>query len=431
VSRVLACRLVGWLACWLVCWGCGAAPGPGVELLHRADDGAAQLEDQLLTPYRARHPGLRVVQHNAALSQAEYRRLLLTASAGDALPDVFQLDDVDVPALADRGGALDLAPYLSRVGVDLGRYNPEVLAIFRRGAALHGLPRGYTPLMVVYNRDLLDRAAIAYPTDDWTWDDFLRTAQLLTRDRDGDGRIDQWGAAFDRRPSFWLPWIWAGGGDVLCLDGRRASGCLDAPATVAAIRWYADWVRRWGVAPRPHDPGNSGVEIARLFDAGRVAFMTVGHDAVRDLRAAVGAGRLRVGFAPIPHRAGVPPATVLYASGYAVPARALRRKAAVELAADLTDSVADAARGDAGIELPAVAAAAQGVAAADTLGWEAAFLRAAAHGRPGWGARVAQWREVEAELADLMVRVTVGGADPARAARATARELDRLLGTTR
>src|SRR5256886_13785535 len=65
--------------------------------------------------------------------------------------------------------------------------------------------------------------------------------------------------------------------------------------------------------------------------------MTVGHDVVRDLRASVAAGRLRVGFAPIPHRAGVPPATVLYASAYAVPARALRRKAAVELAADLTE----------------------------------------------------------------------------------------------
>jgi len=78
-----------------------------------------------------------------------------------------------------------------------------------------------------------------------------------------------------------------------------------------------------------------------------------------------------------------------------------------------------------------VTAAAQGVAAADSLGWEAAFLRAAAHGRPGWGARLAQWREVEAELIDLMDRVTAGGADPARAAHATARELDRLLGATR
>jgi len=190
-------------------------------------------------------------------------------------------------------------------------------------------------------------------------------------------------------------------------------------------------VTRWEIAPRPHDPTASGVEIARLFSAGRIAFMTVGHDVVRALRSQVAAGRLRVGFAPVPHRAGVPPATLLYATGYAVPAGVLRRKAGVELAADLTDSLPDAARGDAGIELPAVAAAAQAVAAADTTGWEAAFLRAAAHGRPGWGARVGQWREVEAELADLMDRVTVGGADPARAARATARELDRLLGATR
>ena len=107
------------LALCLACWGCGGAPEWGISLFHRADGGAAQLEDQLLTPYRARHPGLQVLQHNAALPPAEYRRLLLTAVASETLPDVFQLDDVDVPALADRGGALDLAPYLSRV--EIGR----------------------------------------------------------------------------------------------------------------------------------------------------------------------------------------------------------------------------------------------------------------------------------------------------------------------
>src|SRR5204862_4320520 len=183
--------------------------------------------------------------------------------------------------LAARAGVLVLAPAPPGVGGRLGRYGPAVLAVFRRGGGVCGLPRGYTPLMVVCNRDLLDRAAIPYPTDDWTWDAFLRAAQRLTRDRDGDGRMDQWGAAFDRRPSFWLPWIWAGGGDVLCPDGRRASGCLDAPATVAAIRWYAGWVKRWGVAPRPHDPSTSGVEIARLFAAGRVAVVTGGLDVIR------------------------------------------------------------------------------------------------------------------------------------------------------
>src|SRR2546430_11105663 len=114
----------------------------------------------------------------------------------------------------------------------------------------------------------------------------------------------------------------------------------------------------------------------------------------------------------IPHLAEEPPATVCYASAYSVPAHSRRRKAAVELAADLTDSLPDAARGDAGIELPAVTAAAQGVAAAHSLGWEAAFLRAAAHGGPGWGARPAPWRAGEAERLDLIDRRPPGAARP-------------------
>jgi len=158
--------------------------------------------------------------------------------------------------------------------------------------------------------------------------------------------------------------------------------------------------------------------------------MTVSHEAVRDLQAASRRG-LRVGFVAVPHRVGVAAVTVLYAAGYAVPGRILGRKAAVELVADLTDSLAGAARGAAGIELPAVTSAAQALALADTLGWEAAFLRAAARGRPAWRMRVAQWPDVEAALSELMDRITLTGADPGRAARATARELDRLLGATR
>jgi multiple sugar transport system substrate-binding protein len=420
------------LALCLACWGCGAAAGADqVTLLHRADAAAAQLEDQLLGPYRARHPGMRVVSQHVPLPQTDYRRRLLTALSGDAPPDAFLLDDVDIPALADRGGALDLSPYLSRVGVDLAGYEPAVLAMFRRGAAVYALPRGYTPLVVAYNREVLERAGVDAPTDDWTWDDFLKMARRLTRGGDGDQQSAVWGAGFDRRPAVWLPWIWSGGGDVLCSDGRRASGCLDSPLTIAAIQWYAGWVTHPRVSPRMSAARDWDAERTQLFVSGRLGLMTVDHSVIRDFRSAVAAGRLRVGFVAIPHRPGAVPVTALYASGYAVPALTLGRKPAVELAAALTDSLAEAARGEAGIELPGVAAAAQALAAADTLGWEAAFLRAAKQGRPGWGARVPQWRLVEAELADLMDRVTAEGADAGRAARATARDLDRLLGATR
>ncbi|HYL21095.1 MAG TPA: extracellular solute-binding protein [Gemmatimonadales bacterium] len=414
------------LALCLTCCACGTAAPRHIALLTRADDTTAQLEERLLGPYRASHPGLHVEQQPVTGSRADYRRILAAALALEPPPDAFFVEDGDVPVIAGpgAGGTLDLAPYLSRVSVDLTRYDPTVLGIFRRGNAVYALPRGYTPLLIVYNRDLFDRSGIGYPGDDWTWDDFLRTARRLTRD-------DAWGAAFDRRPAFWLPWIWSGGGDVLCSDGRRASGCLDSPATISALRWYAGWVTREGVAPRAYDPRDEDGDNARSFLAGRVAMMTVSHAAVRDLRAAATAGRLRLGFAPIPHRAAVAPVTVLYANAYAVPGRILGRKGAVELVADLTDSLPGAARGNAGMELPAVTSAARALAAADTLGWEAAFLRAAAHGRPAWRERVTQWRDVEGVLSTLMDRITLEGAEPGRAARATARELDRLLGATR
>ncbi len=425
MRRVAPLLLLGWS-----CGPAGAADGDRVtlRLANRADYLEAKLENRVLEPYLTAHAGVTIVQQNATTHGAEYRERLLTSLAAGAPPDLFLLDNIDVPTFVNRGAVLDLAPYLPRVGVAVARYDSAVLSIFRRGGAVYALPKGYTPMVVLYNKDVFDRAGVAYPTDDWTWDDFLRVAQRLTRDADGDGRIDQWGTYFDRRAFVWIPWLWSGGGDVLCADGRRASGCLDSPATIEAIRWYTDWVVSHHVVPRANTLLESAGDNLRLFATGKVAMLTAGHFWIPNLRPYLADGRLRLGFVALPHRPGFPPATVIYASGYAVPATAPRRKLSIELAAYLTDSLAGATRGEARLELPAVRGAAQALAARDTLGWEAAFMRAAAHGRVPWGARIERWREVESVLSDLMDRITLGGADPGAAARGMARELDRLLG---
>src|SRR5256886_7736435 len=139
--------------------------------------------------------------------------------------------------------------------------------------------------------------------------------------------------------------------------------------------------------------------------------MTTGHWAIPARRASVASGRLHVGFVALPHRAGVAPATVLYVTGYAVPALTPRRKAAVELAADLTDSAAAVARAEAGIELPAVAAAARAVAAAATPRPGAAFLRTAAHRRPAWGGAGGARPDVAGRRARPLDRPLITGAD--------------------
>ncbi len=410
--------------------GCGgdraAASGGGggadrltLDLTDGAGYPAAPLEERVLAPYEQAHPGLRVVQQSAATSPARYRERLLSSLAAGAPPDVFLLANVDVPLFTDHGAVLDLALYLSRLGLDLRRYDQSVLNTFTRGGAVYALPQGYTPIVVAYNKDLFDRGGVPYPNDDWTWDDFKRIAKLLTKDLDGDGHIDQWGAAFERRPFLWIPWIWSGGGDVLCDDGRRATGCLDSPATVEAIRWYTDLVTKDSIVPRGDN--------LRLFVNGKVAMLTAGHFWIPTFKPYVDQHRLRIGFVEIPHRVGVPPATAVYASGLAVPALARHRKRSVELAAYLADSVAQTLHARDGLELPSLSSVAESLAAHDTLGWKRVFLRAVRHARVPWGARIEQWREVEAALPDLIDRVTIRGDSPAVAAHDVARAIDRLL----
>jgi len=412
----------------LLC-GCGSLGGSDEPEAFRVDSRARYrdraLEEGLLERYRDAHPGLPVVSRYAA-TETGYRERLFASLARGAPPAAFLIDPADVPALVDGGRVLDLTPYLSRVGVDAGSFDATVRSVFRRGNAMYALPRGYSPVVLAYNKDLFDRAGVPYPTDDWTWDDFLRLAHQLTRDLDGDGLVDQWGTQVERAAAAWLPWLWSGGGDVLCPGGRRAAGCLDSPTSVAAIRWYAGLVTAEAVAsPRAGRLDWSGGDLGP-FTSGRVAMLTVTHASVAQLRSDAG-GVPRVGFVELPHRAGWPPATVVYASGYAVPRWAGRRKLSVELLVSLTDSLAQAARGEAGLELPTATGVAQALAAGDTLGWEAAFLRAAAHARAPWAARVPQWRDVEAVLPDLVDGI-LAGADPGTAAQQVAHRIDRLLG---
>src|SRR5580765_3467625 len=146
---------------------CGCAPSgtePGVlELASRGGYARARIESAILGSYLDVHPGLRVVQRHPSSDPIEYRHRLISAMLTPRPPDALLLDLGDLPLLADRGLLLDLGPYLARVGVTLGEYDSTVLSAFRRGHAIYALPTGYSPLVIAYNKDLLERAGISAP----------------------------------------------------------------------------------------------------------------------------------------------------------------------------------------------------------------------------------------------------------------------------
>ncbi len=417
--------------CWLACALLAACARSDARTTLAVTSWAAwseqRLEEAYVHRFADRHPGVRI-QLSPASNQAEYRDQILTSIAAGAPPDVFLLDNIDLPAVVRAGVVLDLAPYASRAGVPLEAFDPSVLAIFRRDGAVVALPKGYTPMVLAYNRDVFDRAGVPYPPADWTWEAFRATARALTRDSDGDGAVDTWGFWLDRRPFMWLPSLWSLGGDVLCPDGRRASGCLDGPASLAAFRDLLGLATRDSVTPRFFGLRRSLGDHLRMFTSGQIAMLTVGHFWLPMLRPHVEAGRVRIGFTMLPHRASLPPATVLYASGFAVPRRARHKRLSVELAAFMVDSLAQVTRAAGGLEIPALRRVAEQVAVADTTGWERVFVDATRHGRLPWGARIGPWREVEVVLPDIFDRVILRGEELETVLRDVARQIDRIVG---
>src|SRR5439155_22713500 len=127
-----AARVRRRVAACLVMWGCGAAADGDrvtLELANRADYLEARLEDRVLGPYVAVHPGVRVVQQNAATYQATFRERLLMSVAVGSRPDAFMVDNLSLLVLVHRGVVLELAPYLTRAAVDIACLDETVLSI--------------------------------------------------------------------------------------------------------------------------------------------------------------------------------------------------------------------------------------------------------------------------------------------------------------
>jgi multiple sugar transport system substrate-binding protein len=415
------------LAAWIVA-GCGPDPeaqGVTLRVLNWATALELESEQRIASAWAAERPGVRVLVESITTN---YGEKLATGIASGSPPDVFLMDAPDVPALVDRGLVLDVAPYLSRTGYDAELVFPEVLATFRRGEQIFGLPKGFTPLVVYYNRGLFRELGVDFPPDSgWTREEFLRTARaLVTR---GRGRTDQdvFAVNFPRQLYEWVPFVWSGGGDILDPGGTHTAGYLDGPATVETFSFLTSLVTEHEVAPPARfltqgDP----MESARFY-LGRQGMLVTGHWQLPRLMSYAERGELELGIARIPHLEGEAFETALYASAWAVPANTRHKRLAVELATWLAGAEAQRIRAAERLEIPALANVASEVAAADTTGVEAAFLAQVPHARPPWGAFVRDFHEIEEMSVEIMDRRLIRGDPLATAARDVARAIDQVI----
>lgn len=205
-----------------------------------------------------------------------YARILTQIAAGDP-PDLLQIGDDAVPMFVDKGAFVPLDAEIGgqKYPLDTSIYLPGVLKPGEWTGKQYLLPKDFSPLAVYYNKKLFDQAGVPYPKDGWSWQDFLDTAQKLTK-TDAGGKVTQWGVQL---PGPWTTgfeyWVAAAGGRLISEDGKLFTGYMDAPAVQEAVQFYADLYNKAKVAPLPADMNAFGGGNTE-FENGKAAMRIFG-----------------------------------------------------------------------------------------------------------------------------------------------------------
>jgi multiple sugar transport system substrate-binding protein len=241
--------------------GCGGGSQGKVSFMVFGDPAELAAYQKLVAAFEAKYPQVQVELRHVA-SQGDYQQQLVTAFSAGAEPDVMLLNYRRVLQFAARGGLEPVGAYLEQSQtLHTADLYPQALEAFQWDERQWCVPQNISSLVVYYNRGLFDDAGLPYPSEGWSWDDFLQTARFLTLDLDGDGLTDQYGAGVSPELFRLAPFIWQNGGELV--DGipspSQGEGqgegtaptrlTLDSPAALEAFQWFVDLQVRQHVVP--------------------------------------------------------------------------------------------------------------------------------------------------------------------------------------
>ncbi|MFZ6027011.1 MAG: ABC transporter substrate-binding protein [Chloroflexota bacterium] len=214
--------------------GCSGAQQPAVVTFAVFGEPAELAAyESLVATFEARHAQIDVqIRHTP--SQGEYRRRLATEFSSGQPSNVVLLNYRHMAAFAADGGLEALTPFLEKSKtIRESDFYPTAIEAFYYQDQLYCIPQNLSNLVVYYNKDLFDAAGLAYPSEHWTWDDFVAAGRALTQG-------DQYGIGVEPSLMRLAPFIWQNGADLVDNPTNPTRLTLDNPQAREAFQWFVD-----------------------------------------------------------------------------------------------------------------------------------------------------------------------------------------------
>nr|WP_288824695.1 sugar ABC transporter substrate-binding protein [uncultured Clostridium sp.] len=344
----VAKRCIWWVSamvCALVLLsGCSSntaeKPASGENVTIRLDQfsGNGESEEALkkmIEKFNEQHPDVTVELQSFGYD--DYFTQLQSKVVGGSAADVFELNFENFVAYASEDVLLDVGGLMG----DSSGFNQTALKAFQYKGKQLGIPNSFSNVVLIYNKDLFDKAGAAYPTDDWTWAEMLEAAKKVRA-------LSQDTYGLYRPISFheFYKGVKQNGGNLLSEDGKKFT--VNLPQNVETLEIMSGWVKDSNIMPSDAQMGGMG--DWDLFKSGRLGMIITGIWAFGDF-----ADNCNFAWDVAMEPGNTTKATHFFSNAYVVNKETANPEAAAALAAFLSGSKEAAQiRVDSSWELPPV-----------------------------------------------------------------------------
>lgn len=243
------------------------------------DNQAENIIEKLGKEFEKAHPNVTLDMSPGASSTDQLLQKLSAGFAGDQYPDISYAYGSWAGQLEASGRTLDITDKVTKSDVKWSEFTEAARQTAQpSGKKIIGFPAVVDNIGLIYNKTLFDRAGLAYPTNDWSWDDFRAAAKKLT---DPANHIYGYGYSVSGSEEttwqFW-PHLWQNGGAIVNDHQTKAEFASQAGVT------SLEFLRGMAVDDKTVFLDQTDDKFGELFVSNRIGMITSGPWELSDLK---------------------------------------------------------------------------------------------------------------------------------------------------
>jgi multiple sugar transport system substrate-binding protein len=224
---------------------------------------------KLVDQFNAAHPQIQVESLYVGQSDQQLAKIL-TAVVGNAPPDILWFSPFFTGQLVELGAIQPLEKWLDHSSLK-SKIDPVLFESMQIEGHTWSVPMGTNNIAVFYRPSLFKKAGITQIPR--TWDEFQKVAAQLTRDTNGDGKIDQHGVILSLGKGewtvfSWLPFMYSAGGELV----EKGNVNLMNEGAILALQFWSDLLKQGSAILSPPERGYEQDK----FISGQVAMQLTG-----------------------------------------------------------------------------------------------------------------------------------------------------------